>query len=192
MGITKASAPGARIEDATLSKALDAAARALAEKLVKEQCPVTDAEDWAARQQLWAMTDGLVSIRTISGDGTAKGSGSTSVVWDTRSRPFRTVKLTDGALAPKDLERAVGAQAFAFLKKHDALASAQLDPEAKTAPMPEAWAATADGVQLFFGMSSWAASGDGTVYALVPRERPAPLYRPESALGTWARATHGS
>jgi hypothetical protein len=105
---------------------------------------------------------------------------------------MRPVGLTDGAFDPRKVRRIIGEQVIAFLKKRSLLESAQLDESlqqvVRDGTYPFDWAVTPAGIQVFFSMNTWAARGDGTVYALVRREVLAPLYRPESALGRWARA----
>lgn len=179
------------LPDAALSKALTAAARVLAERVIKAQC--TAGEDFGGSQQLSAMTDGLVSIRTRYGNGLPKGSGSEGVVLDTRVTPPRELKLEDGAVDARTLRRALAREADRVLRQGDSppvhSVSGILDDEDRLDDDWTGWAVTPAGLQLSWRQNDWAASGDGTVHALVRRRVLVGLYRPDSRLGTWAQGS---
>ena len=190
-------------EDDPISRALTAAARAFAVRLAEKECgPVEldggtsadsagDEGEWFAYERLWSMSDGLVSMRTQSGDGTARGSGMTSTVWDARKLPVRALALTDGAPDGKALTARLSKDAYAFLAKRHALDGLAVfeggSPPAGVVSVGdrlEDWAVTPAGIQIFLRAD---AGGDGTVSALVPRQALRALYRKGSALGTWAQ-----
>lgn len=177
------------VPDAALSQALTAAARALAEQTITRVC--TPGEDFGGSQELSAMTDGLVSIRTSFGNGLPKGSGSEGVVLDARVTPPRLVPIEDGAVDARTLRAALAREADRVLRQGDSppvrSVSGIVKDEDRLADTWSGWAVTPAGIQLWWRQNDWAASGDGTVHALVRRQRLVGLYRPDSRLGSWAR-----
>lgn len=179
------------LPDAGLSQALSAAARARAELAIKTTC--TGDEEFGGSQRLSAMTDGLVSIGTSTGNGLPKGSGSSGVVLDTRVTPPRELAIEDGAVDVRKLRLALARAAERDLRQKDAQALRSVagifTDEDRLGDGWSGWAVTPGGLQLCYRQSDWAASGDGTVHAFVPRRLLVDLYRPESRLGRWARGT---
>lgn len=179
------------LPDAARSQALTAAARAQAEQVIKRQC--LPREDFGGSQQLSAMTEGLVSIRTSYGNGLPKGSGSEGAVLDARVTPPGELKIEDGAVDARQLRQALAREADRVLRLGDAPPVATVagifKDEDTLADHWSGWAVTPAGLQLSYRQNDWAASGDGTVHALVRRPLLVPLYRPESRLGAWARGS---
>lgn len=179
------------LQEAALSQALTAAARTLAEQAIKAHC--TPGEDFGGSQELSAMTDGLVSIRTSYGNGLPKGSGSQVAVLDTRVTPPRELKIEDGAVDARKLRLALAREADRVLRQGDPellqSVSGILKAEDRLDDRWSSWALTPAGVQLWYRQNDWAASGDGTVHVLVRRGVLVGLYRPDSRLGTWARGS---
>lgn len=177
------------LPDPALSQALTAAAKALAEKTLEQRCRPD--EDFGGRQQLWAISDGLVSIRTFYGNGLPKGSDSESVVLDTRASPPRELALEEGALNARKLRETLAREADRLLRRGEAPSLPTVLPAAKetVGETWNGWAVTPVGIQLFFRQTNWAASGDGTRYALVRLRALKGLYRPESRLGKWVEGS---
>lgn len=175
------------LADVALAEALSARAREVAQQAIASACDASEADAFGGEQVLWAMTDGLVSIRTFTGNGLPRGSGSTSVVLDTRATPPAELRLEADAVNAQKMRRGLAREADRVLRQRD-------EPLRLTALAPGAtalgedwsgWAVTPEGVQLFFRMNDWGASGDGTVHVLVRRERMKGLYRAGTRLGDW-------